>query len=82
MDRSLLRGHSRVALRRGNSCVDFAHAGRCDDMQLPAKCLRRLLRSFPLVGDFRTLRVNYQYNDGDVRYNIAAPLHNPSHSSP
>ena len=49
-----------LPLRRGKSCVDFAHAAGCDDMQLPAKCPRRLLRSFPLVGDFRTLRVNHQ----------------------
>ncbi|MGA8387742.1 MAG: hypothetical protein WB769_07410 [Pseudolabrys sp.] len=58
----------------GKRCVDFAHAAGGDDMQLPAKCSRRLLRSFPLVGDFRTLRVNHQYDDGDVRYQFAQQL--------
>src|SRR5919108_591440 len=34
-----------LPLRGDKSCVDFAHAAGCDDMQLPAKCPRRLLRA-------------------------------------
>ena len=56
-----------LPLRLGESCVDFAHAAGRQNMQLPAKCPRRLLRSFPLVSDFRTLRVDHQYDDHDVR---------------
>src|SRR5262245_21777950 len=63
-----------LPLRRGKCCIDFAHTAGCDDMQLPAKCPRRLLRSFPLVGDLRTLRVNCQYHGGDVRYQFAQQL--------
>src|SRR5262245_58493430 len=63
-----------VSVRRCKCCIDFAHAAGCDDMQLPPKCPRRLLRSFPLVGDLRTLRVNYQNDGGDVRYQFAQQL--------
>ena len=63
-----------LPLRRGKRCVDLAHAAGCDDMQLPAQCPRRPLRSVALVGDFRTLRVNYQYSNGDVRYQFAQQL--------
>src|SRR3954463_11944438 len=39
----------------GESCIDLAHAAGFDDTQLPAQCPRGLLRSFPLVGDFRAV---------------------------
>jgi hypothetical protein len=39
-----------LPLRRGKSCLDFAHAAGRDDMQLPPKCPRRLMRSVPLLG--------------------------------
>src|SRR6516162_11435792 len=52
----------------------YSHAAGYDDMQLPAQRPRRLLHIFALVGDFRTLRVNHQYGDGDVRYQFAQQL--------
>src|SRR5262245_61812417 len=66
-----------VPLYHDKSCVNFAHAAGCDDMQLPTECPRRLLCSFPLVGDFRTLRVNHQSDDGDVRDQLVQQLQLP-----
>ena len=63
-----------LSLRLGISCVDFARAAGFHDMQLPAKCPRRLLRSFPLVGDFRALRVDHQHDEGDVRHQFTKQL--------
>ena len=46
-----------VTLTLTGTPVDGEHAPGCDDMQLPAQCPRRPLRSAALVGDFRTLRL-------------------------
>src|SRR5215218_8824206 len=42
--------------------------------QLPAECARRMLRSVPLVGNFRALRVDDQYGDFYVRDQFAQQL--------
>src|SRR5262245_12583335 len=68
------KGIRALPLRGGKRRIDLAHAAGYDDMQLPAQCPRRLLHIFALVGDFRTLRVNHQYGDADIRYEFAQQL--------
>ncbi len=68
------KGIRALLFRCGKRCVDLAHTAGYDDGQLPAQRPGCLLCSFALVGDFRTLRVNNQYCDGDVRYQFAQQL--------
>src|SRR5262245_40796928 len=76
-----------LPLRRGNCCIDFDHTAGCDDMQLPAKCPRRLLLAEllpPTAASTATCRRTRSFAPlpSGIRGQHCGRLHSPSHSIP